>query len=125
MVLSPCWIDAELEASSARYGLEETTCLEDPEVREAIVDDVAVTPGQDQTRIAEHREVLAHIGDVATDAVGQIPNGQLALTETLKDAQPLGVCQSPGYDGGPLLRCLEIAQFEHVDTLQQLAQLRK
>jgi hypothetical protein len=74
MVLSPCWLDAELEANSARYGLEETTCLEDPEVGEAIVDDIPVAPGQDQPRIAKHREVLAHVWDMAANAVGQVPN---------------------------------------------------
>jgi hypothetical protein len=125
MVLSPCWFDGECESYSAGYGLEQPASLEDSRIRKAIVDDITVAPGQDQARVAQDCKVLTHVRDVASDSIGQIPNGQLTLSETLKDAQPLGVGQSPGHRGRPLLRCLQIAQFEHVNTLQQVAQLRK
>jgi hypothetical protein len=79
--------------------LEQAAGLENSHVREAVVDGISIAPGQNQARVSEHRKVLAHVRHLATDAVGQIPNGQLALAETLQDAQALGVGQSPGNRG--------------------------
>jgi hypothetical protein len=50
--------------------LEQLARFEDPRVREAIIDRVAVSAGQDKSRVSQDGKVLAHVRDVTSDAAG-------------------------------------------------------
>jgi hypothetical protein len=57
--------------------------------------------------------VLAHIGDVAADAFGQLADGEFTLSERLEDAQALRVGQGLSHRRASLPVCLKIAYVEH------------
>jgi hypothetical protein len=46
--------------------------------------------------------MLAHVGDLAADLTGQIPDGLLAAGEAFEDAQPLWISQGAA-DGSKAL----------------------
>lgn len=69
--------------------------------------------------------MLAHVGDLATDTVGQVSNRELPCGERLQHTQALGVGQSPGNRRASLPHSLEIVDLEHEGNVQQLAQRRK
>ena len=82
--------------------LDDAIGLQDPFVREAVVDGGPVSSGCDQPRRAKHRQVLAHVRDLAHDPVRQFAHGQLAIGERFEDAQALGVAKGTSDGGGPL-----------------------
>ena len=63
--------------------------------RRGVQDGVALATAGDQSGIAQHRQVLAHVGDLAADPLAEIRHGQLADGERFEDTQPLGVREGP------------------------------
>jgi hypothetical protein len=69
--------------------------------------------------------MLAHVGYLTADAIGQLAYRQLSLGETLEDAQSLGVGQGSGHYRRALPRNFQFACVEHAAILQAVAQARK
>src|SRR4029077_3971508 len=77
----------------ARDVLDETIRLDDPRVRETVVDRGAFSARGHETCAPQHREMLAHVGDLAADPFAQIGHRQLADGERFEDAQAFRVRQ--------------------------------
>ena len=82
--------------------LDETIGLEDPVVRKAVEDGVAVAPTRDETGPTKHREVLAHVGDLTADTKAEVAHRELADGERLEDTQALRI-RERATDGGVAL----------------------
>ena len=67
--------------------------LQNPWVREAIEDGVAVTSAGHEARSAKDRQVLAHVGYLAADPEAEVADRELAHGERLEDAQALRIRQ--------------------------------
>jgi hypothetical protein len=94
-----------MKGSSSRLAgdvLDESICLEDTLVGEAVKDGVAVAAAGNETRAAEHGEVLAHVGHLTADPGAEVADRELADSERLEDAQALGV-RERSTDGGVAL----------------------
>src|SRR5215204_3325531 len=73
-------------SASTGEGLDEVICLEDALVREAIEDGAAFAACRDKARAAEYRQVLAHVGDLATDGRRQLADRLFAGGKRFEDA---------------------------------------
>jgi len=73
--------------------LDKTVGLEDPRVREAVVNGAALATGADQPGAAKDGEVLTHVRNLATNLPGQVADRELTSGEAFEDAQPLWVGQ--------------------------------
>ena len=69
--------------------------------------------------------MLAHVGNLASNLFGQLADRQFPIAERLQDAQALRVRQGSRHCRATLSHYLEIADFEHVGMIRQLAQRRK
>src|SRR6185436_5331759 len=61
----------------------------------AVEDGVAIAPAGHQASTAEHSEMLAHVGHLASDSSAEVAHRELADGERLEDAQALRVGKSP------------------------------
>src|SRR5262245_8762547 len=76
-----------------RDVLDEPIRFEDPWVGEAVIDRAALAPRGHQAGAPQDRQVLAHVRHLATDALAEVGDRQLADGERLEDAQSLGISQ--------------------------------
>jgi hypothetical protein len=58
---------------------------------EGVEDRGAGSAGVYQAGSAKHGQVLARVGEVATEFLGQVANRVLALTQDVKEHEPLGI----------------------------------
>src|SRR6476620_8947640 len=103
-ILSPASRQAS-QARSAGERLKTLGRLEDPRIREAVVDRTAVAARRDESGRAKHREVLAHVRHLAGHPPRKLAHGRRATGEGLEDAQALGVTEGAS-DGGRALSVL-------------------
>src|SRR4051812_25942772 len=113
-------------ARSAGDGLENLVGLEDPGIREPVVDGAPVAAGGDEAGGAQHGEVLAHVRHLARDPRCELAHGRLATGEGLEDAQPLGVAEGAGDRREAVALVLRAhGCVDHEPSLSLLAQQRK
>jgi hypothetical protein len=117
-----------LQIALAGARLDEAVGLEDPRVREPVVDGAAVAPGGDQSGRPQDGEVLAHVRDLAPHDRGEVAHGDLAVGQGFEDAQALRIGQGPADDGRALVLILAGGRRldDHVPgSIAALAQSRK